>query len=458
MIVLTVTGYFGLLDMGVMSALTKYISEYRGAGYDTSIGRLINTSFTFYVGIGVISAVSLFFFSNCFDYFFTVTDANKQTVKNLFLVAALFSPFLWSLGTFRGVIEGLNLWHLEAYVSIIGVLLNAVTAVFVFKVGYSIVAYFVALQIINTISSVVYFIIAKRKISHTINFPSFEIKTMKIIFRFSSYMFVGSLISILLFQVHNFIIGYFLSISAVTIFAVAYNIQTYFRYVNSAIGAPPWILASEMEGRCDYVGQKKLLLKGTKYMSAVLVPMVLIVMVYAEPFIKFWMGPGFEDSVLPARIIVAFWIFNGTIELATGMLSAKGFVSQPLKIQLLVAISNIILSLFLIKYLGLPGVAMGLSLSMILIGLPLYLRLALRLLKVSLSEYFHSSIKKNIIIYTIVAGLSILMISYCYPPNLIMTVLQMAVVYLFALAIYYLMFLTSEERREIGDFLGLKAR
>jgi len=456
LIVMTVTGYFGLLDLGVMSALTKYVSEYNGVGDLGAIGRIINASLSFYVLIGLIAALFLFGCSVYFDLFFRIKTQNLALVRQLFIIAAISSLLTWPLSTFRGTVEGLNLWDVEAIVNMTIQIFNALFAIIIFTAGYGIVFYFITLQVLNIIGCITFYIVSKKKTPFIISFPCLDVKTFRFIFNFSSFMFLSSLVSIFLFQIHNFIIGYFVSLSAVTIYAVAYNIQSYFRYINSAIGAPPWTMVSEMEGRGDYDGQRTLLFKGTKYMSVVFLPVVLITFFFAEPFINYWMGPGFQESVLPARIIILFWLFNGTIELAAGLLSAKGIVKKPLYIQLLVAIVNIVIGLALVKIIGITAIALGLTLSMIIIGAPLYLRLSLRSLNVSFIEYFNKAVKSNLPIYLFVAVLSFIFSRYWYPQNIYITLFEMAVIYLFSLALYYAIMLNKDEKIEIRRLAGIE--
>lgn len=456
LIVMTITGYFGLLDLGFMSALVKYVSEYSGVGDTRAINRIINASLSFYTLIGIAAALLLFSFSMYFNRFFGVEAQNLALAKQLFMAAGISALFTWPLSTFRGTVEGLNLWDVEAVVNMVVQMLNALFAVIIFNSGYGIVLYFISSQMLNILGCMAFYIISKKKIPFTISFPYLDVKTFRFIFNFSSFMFLSSLVSIVLFQIHNFIIGYFISLSAVTIFAVAFNIQNYFRTINSAIGAPPWTVASAMEGEGDYDGQRSLLFKGTKYMSIVFLPVVLITFFFAEPFINFWMGHGFQESIVPAKIIILFWLFNGTIEPAAGMLSAKGIVRKPLYITMLVAISSIVIGLALIKSIGITAIALGLSLSMIIIGAPLYLRLSLKSLNVSFMEYFNKAVKSNLSLYLFVAVLSFVLSRYWYPKNIYFTLFEMGSIYLISLVFYYVVILSKDEKLEIRRLAGVE--
>ncbi len=455
LIVISVTGYFGLLDFGMMSALTKYVSEYHGKKDFNGINKIINASFSFYVAIGIIISFLLFLSSIYFNHFFKVNPVNIPTIKNLFVVAALSSLLIWPLSTFRGTIQGLNMWGSDTAVNIGNQVLLALATFFMLSGGFGIVQLFIAMQVLIVASNVIFLYMARRRTGIHILFPYTEINTYKFIFNFSFFMFLSSLTAIFLFQMHNIIIGYFISMSAVSVYAVAYNLQNYFRVINSTIGGPSWIVASEMEGAYDYERQKQLLFKGTKFMSAAFLPIIIIVFIFAEPFINYWMGPSFGESILPARIIILFWFFNGTSELATGMLSAKGIVRPVFIILFMAAIFNLLISICLIKVLGILAVALGLALSMIFVAFPLYLRLALITLKVTFNEYFLKSIRVNLRLYLFTVILSIGTLIWRYPKNFFFTFFEMGLLYVISLGVYYFGLLDSSEREDVKRLIGL---
>jgi len=454
LIVMSLTGYLGVIDFGMMSALMKYVAEYHGKSDFKGVNRIINASFSFYVVAGAIISLLLFLASKYFTLFFKVDPANIQVMRELLIVASLSSLFVWPMSTFRGATQGLNMWGTDVAISVISQILLAVATFFMLSQGYGIVELFIVMQILTVASNFVLYYLIQKRISLRIIFPYTDIRTFKFIFNFSFFMFLGSLVTIFIAQIHNIIIGYFLSMSAVSVYAVAYNLQNYFRVINSTLGGPSWIVSSEMEGVYDYQRQKQILLKGTKLMSAVFLPVIIIVFVFIAPFINFWMGPEFSASIIPARIIILCWVFNGTSELATGLLSAKGIVRQPLIILLAAAALNLLISITFIKVLGVTAVALGMALSIILVAFPLFLRLALSTLRISFTEYFEKSIKINLLLYLFVAVLSTIVLFCFYPKNFIFTLLEMFLVYAFSIAFYYCCLLKFEEKEDVKKIIG----
>jgi O-antigen/teichoic acid export membrane protein len=449
LIAMAITGYFGLLDFGVMAALTKYVSEYNGKKDRESVNKIVNASFTFYVLIGITVSLLFFFFSLYFTKFFKILPSNIPIAKDLFIIAALSALLIWPLNTFRGFIQGLNLWDVDASVNIGVQVVNSIITFTLLSSGYGIIQVFLFNQIMTIMGGIVFFAVVRKKYGFTLTFPYMELKTFKFIFNFSLFCFASALLSVFLFQIHSLIIGYFVSVSAVAIYAVAFNIQAYLRTLNSIIGTPPWTMASEMEGRREHDKQQQLLFKGTKYMAAVFLPVVLIMFIFARPFITYWMGDTFYESILPARVIIFFWLFNGTLEIASGMLSAKGIVKQQLFIQMGIVTANIAITLCLIKKLGIVAPAIGLTASMILVGFPFTLKVSLKSLKIRFADYFEKSIRGNLWFYGFVFLFSYAMLRFCYPKNILVVALEMGVIYGVSLGFYYLS-LSKPERQDIG--------
>jgi O-antigen/teichoic acid export membrane protein len=328
--------------------------------------------------------------------------------------------------------------------------LTGISAYFIFSRGLGIV-YFLALSYLFIILKYLsaYIIGRYRLLRARITFPYFNKETFKIIFSFSLFLFLANLLGLLIFDFDNLVIGAFVSVSAVALYGVCYGLQNGFRTVNSLIGSPLFPASADMEGRNEYDKQKELLFKGTKYMTLAFVPLVIITIIFAKLFINNWMGTGFVESILPAQVLIAFWLFNGTIEVGSGLLTAKGYVRVIFKIVALTALLNVGLSLILVRPLGILGVALGTTIPMILVSFPLILHQILKVLKVTLQEFFNLAIKKNLGVYLFAVILSSLALKFFQPANVFLTLIEMGIVYATVLLIGFMAALSSEERKEI---------
>jgi len=282
-----------------------------------------------------------------------------------------------------------------------------------------------------------------------ISFPYFDKETFKIIFGFSLFLFLAELLSLVIFNFDNIVIGAFASVSAVTLYSVGYSLQNGFRSINGLLGSPIFPASAQMEGASEQDKQKELLFKGTKYMTMLFAPMVIITIIFAKLFINNWMGPGFAESVLPAQVLIFFWLFNNTLQVGSSLLMAKGNVKVIFKLSVLAAFLNLGLSLALVKPLGILGVVLGTTIPMVLVSFPLYLHQVLKALKVSFREFFNLAIKKNLGVYLVAIIVSALALKIFQPTNTWVTIGEMGIVYGIVILAGFSLFLSSEERKEI---------
>lgn len=452
----TFTGYLGILDFGVASAIIKYVAEFSGKGDHDRLNSVVSASFSFYVFIGCVIALLLVAIPMFFGSLFKIDPVNMSIVKQLFLIAAIASILIWPGRTFEGVLLGSQRYGLLAATSIITTLLVAVSAYFIFSRGLSIIYYSLTVYSFNIIRYFIYYILSQRfQLIRRIVFPYFDRDIFKLIFNFSFFVFLASVINVVIFNLDNFIIGTFVSVSAVTLYSVSVSLQNIFRSFNSLIGGPFFPANAEMEGRGEVDKQRLLLLKGTRLMTLIFIPMVISAIVFCRPFIIQWMGSGFIDSVAPAVVLLIFWIFNGTLEIGAGMLAAKGHVKEIFHIGALNAVLNLTLSLILVRRFGILGVALGTAIPMVFVNFPLMLNLMLKVLSIDLKEYFSFVVEKNLAIYIFVVLVSLLMRNFFAPRSLIIVILQMGISYAAAIGVAYLYVLTSEEKLEIRATIGI---
>src|ERR1039457_3536392 len=54
-LIFSVTGYYGLFDLGIRSSIVRYVAKYSAADENDELNRLINTALFTYSGIGIVA-------------------------------------------------------------------------------------------------------------------------------------------------------------------------------------------------------------------------------------------------------------------------------------------------------------------------------------------------------------------------------------------------------------------
>lgn len=455
----TINGYFSTFDLGVGSAVKKYVPEYIGRKDSKGLRSVINASFSFFVIFGLVAAGILYFLSFLGPTLFKVTPANETIMRNLFLVFAAVAVFHWPLQTFRGVVQGLQRYDWLAGLNTVVQIGYLIGTYFLLIRGFGIVSIAILFQSLVLSADFVFFLVSHSHIKGLkLRFPCLRQEILKEIFSFSIYVFLASIAGIVILSIDDLVISVFVSVAAVTIYKVAFIMQTMIRTINSMLGSPLMTLCAEMEGAGEYEKQQQLLLKGTRYMTLLVLPVIAIAIIFSERFILIWMGPEFREAILPAQILLFFWLFNITLEVGTASLTAKGIVRPILWILIIVAVCNLSLSLILVRFLGILGVALGTTISMVLINFPLTLYFVSKKIKVKLVELFNFSIKGSLLVSLLSAVLSMVVIRCFQSTNIFGVILQMFCIYSVVMLCNYLFILSSTERAEIKKMLVPKGQ
>jgi O-antigen/teichoic acid export membrane protein len=128
-------------------------------------------------------------------------------------------------------------------------------------------------------------------------------------------------------------------------------------------------------------------LEGTKYSCAVVLPITIALIVWADDLVLAWVGPDFEPSIGYSRWFLAWVIPTAATALGHTMVVGMGYVRQAMYLGLASAVINLALSIALVGRFGVMGVIVGTLTGYCLVWYP-YMRLFLRTLEVSWGDFW----------------------------------------------------------------------
>jgi O-antigen/teichoic acid export membrane protein len=132
---------------------------------------------------------------------------------------------------------------------------------------------------------------------------------------------------------------------------------------------------------------KTMFLEGTKYSCAVVLPVTIALMIWADDLVLTWVGPDFAPSIGYARWFLAWVIPTAATALGHTMIVGMGYVRQAMYLGLASAVINLALSIALVRPFGVMGVIVGTLTGYCLVWYP-YMRLFLRTLDVTWSDFW----------------------------------------------------------------------
>jgi len=269
----SLTGYLGILDLGLRPAVVKYVAHYKALGDDENINRVVNTvlaTFTVIASFVVIGSLILSYFST---EAFKVPREYHIQLRVIIVIIGLNVAASFPFGVFSATLNALQRFDLNNVIQISVFLIRTVLVVLFLRLGGGLIA----LGIIVLASSLAEFMLKARwclKINPAmkVNRHLANSETFKTIAGFSAYTFIMSVAMRVSFQTDSIVIGAMISAEAITFFAIGASMIDYLSTLVSHMSVTVTPLASGLDALGDEDRMRKLLIIGTRFCLLVILP------------------------------------------------------------------------------------------------------------------------------------------------------------------------------------------
>lgn len=161
------------------------------------------------------------------------------------------------------------------------------------------------------------------------------------------------------YQTDNLIIAQVLGATAVTQYAVPFRLFAIIPAVLSMVIMPLWPAYAEASARGDVEWVKATLRRSMLLGLAVAIPANLLLIGLGRPIIRLWVGPQIVPSFLLLVGLATWAVFCGVSGPLAMFLNGIGFIRVQAICGVLMAVSNLGLSIYLTRHIGVSGVIYG---------------------------------------------------------------------------------------------------
>jgi O-antigen/teichoic acid export membrane protein len=202
----------------------------------------------------------------------------------------------------------------------------------------------------------------------------------------AGYISLTEAASAAVYVLSRLILGLFKSAATVGLYELPVRAHNLVRALNAAVPVVVLPTASAYHGAGDERRLRELLLRGSRYMLALIVPIVVVGMALAGPILAVWGGDAeFGEGGPAMAILLSHWLLNGISGVAGAMLIAVGRARELARWALLVAGASVLLALALVPPFGLEGVALATAAPYVVL-FPYLLRITLRAIPLPVGE------------------------------------------------------------------------
>lgn len=275
------------------------------------------------------------------------------------------------------------------------------------------------------------------------------------LFGVSSQLMVLGLAGVVIMQVGGILTALLLPIAFTALYAAGQRIYLLVKEVTGSLAVALLPTASMREGGQAGAPIGELYLRGTSYANMLMTLVLVPVVVFMPEIMRVWLGPTGEGATIVAQILVLSMFANNNHLLAVPILTAQGSVRGYAVLHTVWAISGTALAVVLGASFGLTGIALGLTIPILVLE-PVYIGIALHRLRLTAKDFAYRCL---LLPFGVVAPLAAILyvVSLLDPPLPLIPVIA-ALWALAAATLYYFFALDQSTRSSLTSIVSRRFR
>jgi len=366
-LVYSLTGYIGILDLGLGNAVIRFTALYNTEEKKNKINTVATYSLIVYGTVAILGfIVGLFIFFN-FGSYFNLTQNEVNKGKILFMIGLINALLQLPSMTFSAVIKGFNKYNYVYGTIVIKTILRAILIAIMFNMGFGLITLFSIDLITSQLLNLSWFIYNIRKLKLKFSLGQLDPEFKKEFGIYSFYVFLGVVTDLIYWKTDNILLGIFTSTKDIAVYSISQQIVNYYKTIASGFTAA--FLPKLTNMAFDKSSDNKLLSffkRASKYQFIIVILILINFIFLGRDFITLWVGNNFIKAYKYTLIIMiplSIPLFQTT---GFQILYAKNKHKTRSVVYLINAILNILISIYLINKIGVVGAAFGTAIAMTL--------------------------------------------------------------------------------------------
>ena len=387
-LIFSVTGYYGLFDLGIRSSVIRYVSTYTATGDQEGLAKLINTSLATYSGIGAVAMAVTLLCSLFIDRLFRIPPEFLVTARWLFLMVGAAVALGFPTGVFGGILEGLQRFYFVNLTNVVSTLLRAALIVLALTHGRGLLTVAFITVALPILSSLVRAAIVVQVLPIRFGWRYVDLGSLREIANYSAVSFILMIAYKLRFKTDEIVIGTFLSVTAITYFSIGDRLLDYAAEVVSSLAQifVPMSGQSHATGKTDRL--RTILVAGNRACAFIIFPIAATLIILGKSVIAAWVGTRYIAASYPVLLVLVVPMTFALAQAASVRILYGMAKHQALAwVTLMESIANLILSIALIRPMGIVGDALGTAIPLLCTSLFFMPRHLCRLLGVRVMTF-----------------------------------------------------------------------
>jgi O-antigen/teichoic acid export membrane protein len=462
-LVVSMISFMGLLDLGMRGAVTRFVARNHAVGNHEEASRAVSAAFWLRLWIALLILLISLILCGVAPFFFHIAAELRFATRGAIVLMGTSFALTLSFGVFGGVLVALNRFSTVSGITVSQTLLRAAGVVALLATGHGILSLALWEFLISVLANTALWIACAR------HYPELRVSLgrpdtalLRQFVGYSFYVFLIHCATTLIYYIDNIIVGAFISAAAVTFYAIGASLLEYLRQVVTSVTTIFMPLASGFEARGEHDELRRLLIQGTRLALAISLPVALTLYFRGHTFIDLWMGHQYEHaSSRVLQILLLSQVFS-IANFTSGNIAFGIAKHRPFALAVLTeSFANLVLSILLVRHIGMNGVAWGTVIPNLIVQLAFWPRYICKLLDMPVWSYLWQSWGRPALAAVPFGAACYLTDHHWTATHLVKFFLQIAAIlplFLLGLAIFFWRELVWQVRNNRGRVQGLFAR
>jgi len=352
--------YFSLFDLGLGRAITQVVAEKLGTGQEKEVSALLWTASITMLTMGLIGAVGLGLLSPWLvGTVLKIPEALQHEALTAFYLLSLSVPIITSTSGLVGFLAALQRFDLINAVRIPMGLFIFVAPLLVLPFSKSLALVMLVSVASRALALLIYLKLCVHAMPGLKVGSRFQKSLLKPLFRFGGWMTVTNVVGPLMVNLDRFLIGSFISVTAVAYYATPYAMATKLWIVPGALLSVLFPAFSTTFAQ-DPARTARLSNQGVKYIFLALFPITLIVVTLAHEGLYLWLGNEFaQNSTSVLQWLVVGVLINCLAQVPFALIQGIGRPDLTAKLHLIEIPLYLLALWWLVTNYGITGAAVA---------------------------------------------------------------------------------------------------
>jgi O-antigen/teichoic acid export membrane protein len=383
-----IVGYLGLLDLGVRAAVTRYVARYRAVGRTDEAGQAASAAVGIFAGLSVLAVLIAVGLAVGAVPLFQIPEEYVGTARLVVILGGSSIGVSLVSGVFGGILAATERFDILNGVEVVSTGLRAMSLYVALICGAGLVGVALVQLGYTLLRGVLNYGLARREYPELrLSLQGWGRVEVRRIFSFSVALTLLHVSETALFEADSVLIGVFMPVHMITFFVIGANLTMYARRVIGAISGTIYPRISALQAGGAQEDLRRTVLQGGRLATAVVLPIVVTFVIRGESFIGLWMGPPYAGPSGQILTILSVALAAGAArQVATSAIVGVDRHRQLAPWYVGEAVAKIGLSLGLVQWMGLSGVALGTTIPNVLVSVMVVPRYLRRIFGIGLGE------------------------------------------------------------------------